>query len=143
MNLSPELIDLLGGTGALGGHMQSESEWRAAVRGGLPYSTMLALAASLGLELNALAGLVAISERTLQRRKAGALTPEESDRLVRVARVVSHAVGVLGSRERAMAWLKAKNIALGDEAPLTMLDTDIGASEVDSVLNRIEHGVFS
>ena len=85
-----------------------------------------------------------MAARTLARRKVSqTLRPDESDRLYRVARVAARAADVLGSSEKAERWLKKPNPALGDEVPLRILDTDIGAQQVEAVLGRIEHGVFS
>lgn len=88
--------------------------------------------------------VLAIPLRTLTRRKAERrLRPEESDRLVRLARILAQAVDVLGSTEKASQWLQRPNRALGGETPLSLLDTDLGSRQVEEVLGRIEHGVYS
>jgi len=71
------------------------------------------------------------------------LAADESDRLYRFSRVLAHAEKVLGTRANATQWLHRPNRALNGIPPLTLLDTDIGATEVDDVLGRLEHGVFS
>ena len=43
----------------------------------------------------------------------------------------------------AVRWLTASNRALGGEIPITLLDTSAGAHEVETVLDRIEFGVYS
>ena len=43
----------------------------------------------------------------------------------------------------AVDWLKSPNAALRGNAPLGLLDTDIGAENVLDTLGRIEHGVFA
>ncbi|MGH7857479.1 MAG: antitoxin Xre/MbcA/ParS toxin-binding domain-containing protein, partial [Candidatus Binatia bacterium] len=63
--------------------------------------------------------------------------------LYRLARVGAMAVRVLGSEEKAGRWLHRPNRALGNESPLSLLDTAIGAREVEDLLGRIEHGVVS
>ena len=50
---------------------------------------------------------------------------------------------VLGTREKAASWLKDPNRALGEPRPLDRLDTDIGALQVEQILGRIAHGVYS
>jgi putative toxin-antitoxin system antitoxin component (TIGR02293 family) len=67
----------------------------------------------------------------------------ESDRAFRLARILAHAVEVFESIERARDWLKSENRALDGQPPFELLDTDAGAQEVDDVLGRIEHGIFS
>ncbi len=63
--------------------------------------------------------------------------------MVRLARVLATATEVLGDRDKARRWVVGANRALGMVAPLTLLDTDIGASEVFDELGRIEHGVYA
>jgi len=50
---------------------------------------------------------------------------------------------VLGTAEKAARWLKKPNRALGGAVPLAQLDTDIGARQVEEILGRIEHGLYS
>ena len=87
--------------------------------------------------------------RTLARRKqTQRLAAPESDRfyrfnLYRFNRVLSHAERVPGTRTKATQWLRRPNRALNGATPLALLDTDIGATQVDDLLGRLEHGVFS
>jgi len=116
----------------------------AAVRAGFPYSAVTALARGTGMPEDAVLDLVGISPRTAARRRnQKRLTAEESDRLYRVSRVIAFAAGVLGEMDKARAWLERQNRALGGQAPLSMLDTDLGAREVEEVLTRLAHGIFS
>lgn len=83
-------------------------------------------------------------QRTIARRKKEQrLRADESDRLLRLARVVAQAAQTLGSEEKAVKWLRRPNRALGNQVPLEILDNDIGALQVDEVLGRIAHGVVS
>ena len=43
----------------------------------------------------------------------------------------------------ARKWLKEPAWALGDVAPLAYADTELGSKEVEELLGRIEHGVFT
>jgi len=43
----------------------------------------------------------------------------------------------------ALHWMKTANDSLNGEAPLSLMDTDIGAEVVLDTLGRIEHGVFA
>ena len=86
-----------------------------------------------------------IPQRTLTRRlsKASLLTPAESDRMVRLARVYANAVEMIGDEEKAIEWLNTPNRALGGEKPLDQLDTDVGARVVEDILGRVAYGVYS
>lgn len=56
--------------------------------------------------------------------------------------VTARAVEVFGSREKALRWLKAPVRSLGDQSPLSLLDTEEGINRVTDVLGRVEHGVW-
>jgi putative toxin-antitoxin system antitoxin component (TIGR02293 family) len=58
------------------------------------------------------------------------------------ADVIARAIEVLGSKERALAWLRSPVPGLGDKRPLDVIDTAEGRREVEDILGRIEHGVF-
>jgi putative toxin-antitoxin system antitoxin component (TIGR02293 family) len=138
------VLKLLKATGLVDKGQVASVELRAAVRRGLPFSTLEALEKAVALPQKQLTAVLGIPDRTLARRKAAKhLTAAESDRLYRVARTVTHTVSVLGSLEKARAWITRPNRALGDESPLALLDTEIGAREVEDVLLRIEHGIHS
>lgn len=114
------------------------------VREGLPYATLDALARRFDIPLRELTTVLDLPDRTMARRKReGKLRAGESDRLFRVARVASLAEEILGDKAKAARWLRRPNRALGGKAPLGALGTDLGASQVETVLHRVEHGVFS
>lgn len=137
-------VDLLGGTRVLVSTPRSPLDWVAMIRRGLPSSAVDALTSATHLSKSELAAAVGIPERTLARRKReGRLTSEESARLVRLARVVARGEEVFEDLGAAIDWLKTPNAALGRAAPLSLLDTDIGAESVMDTLGRIEHGVFA
>jgi len=116
----------------------------ARVREGLPYAALEAVAARYGFPLRELTRVLALPERTLARRKReGRLRADESDRLARLGRVAALAEDVLGETSKAARWLRRPNRALGGQAPLDVLDTDLGAQQAETVLHRVEHGVFS
>jgi putative toxin-antitoxin system antitoxin component (TIGR02293 family) len=89
--------------------------------------------------------LVAITSRTLQRRKEqGRLEPAESDRLVRASRVFSKALELFeGNTEDAKAWFQTPARALGNEKPIDLARTDVGAREVEALIDRLEQGILT
>jgi len=117
----------------------------AMTRAGLPVGAFVELAQRLGVDRKQLGAVLGITERTLSRRLATGekLSLPESDRMMRLARVVAHALDTFGTEEKAALWLRTPNIVLGGDAPLHLLDTDSGAREVDTVLGRIDYGLFS
>jgi putative toxin-antitoxin system antitoxin component (TIGR02293 family) len=117
----------------------------AAVRRGLPYGAFEKLSRALALPAGRVAEVLSIPGRTLQRRKAEArLAPDESDRLVRLSRLYAAALELFeGDETAARQWLESPAIGLGGETPLRLSQTEPGAREVEALLGRLEHGVFS
>lgn len=91
------------------------------------------------------AELVQIKPRTLSRRKEeGRLQPDESDRLVRAARVVGRALDLFeGDVRAARQWLSTPQLGLGGATPLSLAKIEVGAREVENLIGRLEEGVFS
>ena len=80
--------------------------------------------------------------RTIAHRRAiGALTPDQSDRLMRVVRVIAAAENTFGSFDKAHRWLRRPTTALEGDAPLELLDTSEGSRQVERLLGRIDHGL--
>ena len=114
------------------------------VRDGLPMGEFYTAQELLGLTEERLGSLLGMSRATLHRRKkTGRLDRAESDRLVRYARLFSRATEALGGVAGARSWLVSPAKAFLGECPLDYADTEIGAREVEALLGRIEHGVFS
>lgn len=116
----------------------------AAVRDGLEMQELEDLRSSFGLPMERLAPKLGLSKATLHRRKAqGKLAPEESDKVLRFARLMGKATAVMESHEAARQWLTSPQHGLGGAAPVDYAETEIGAREVEDLLERIEHGVFA
>jgi putative toxin-antitoxin system antitoxin component (TIGR02293 family) len=110
-----------------------------AVRAGLPAEAFERLQAFLGVPATTLAEAVAIAPRTLARRRSeGRFAPDESDRLLRTARLAELALAVFEDEEAAAAWLKEPKQLLGGESPLRRADTAPGAREVEDMLYAVE-----
>jgi putative toxin-antitoxin system antitoxin component (TIGR02293 family) len=59
-----------------------------------------------------------------------------------VINITARAIEVLGTREKALNWLRSPVRALGDVAPVSLLSTDDGITQIEDVLGRIEHGLW-
>jgi len=88
---------------------------------------------------------IVISPRTLKHRKARGetLSPEETDRVVRVARIIALADHVFGNHEKALAWLRLPDERINNRTPLSMLRTESGGRLVESMLWQIDDGVYA
>jgi putative toxin-antitoxin system antitoxin component (TIGR02293 family) len=114
----------------------------ALVRRGVAAGMYQWLKESLDVSDQRLSKVVRISQRTVKRRLGeGRFHSDESERLVRVARLTERTKEVFESLERAREWLKSPQFALGGEVPLEYADTEPGAQIVEDLLGRIEHGI--
>src|SRR5262245_33273324 len=142
MSPTSMIVEALGGKEALARRIESPAELSAEIRAGLPYASLESVMAKFDLRREEVSSALHLPPRTFARRKLERrLSPDESDRLFRLVRIAAQAVQVLGSEERASLWLRRPNRALGGEPPIAMLDTDLGARQVEEVLGRVEHGV--
>lgn len=112
---------------------------------GLPFRALKTLGALSGVDSSSIASAIGIPERTLARRKAaGRLSPEESERLFRISTIFEKAVELFeGDAAAAVSWFMSPRSALGNRSPLTYSRTEVGAREVENLIGRLEHGVFS
>jgi putative toxin-antitoxin system antitoxin component (TIGR02293 family) len=121
---------------------RSEQELLDLIEEQLPASSIKRLL-GLGITRAEVDALV-IPLRTLQHRRSRRekLTVDESDRVLRMMRILSQAEEVYGNRERALAWLRRPNRCLGNRAPLSLIKTDAGSRMVEEHLVQIDEGMF-
>lgn len=123
---------------------QNTTQLITRIKDGLPIGTFQELCKCLAMSEKELSGILKIPSTTLARRKrSGRLSFEESERVYRLARLYDKALQVFEHTESALRWLKEPAWALGDISPLAYADTEVGAKEVEDLLGRIEHGVFT
>jgi putative toxin-antitoxin system antitoxin component (TIGR02293 family) len=139
------ILTVLGGQKTFKRKIGPDTDLRTVTRLGLPVQTLSQLAEKLDVERKALAKVVGISDRTLSRRLANdsKLSADESDRTMRVARVMAQATDTFGNATKAAHWLKTPNAVMEGETPLSLLDTDAGVKWVETILGRIDYGIYS
>jgi putative toxin-antitoxin system antitoxin component (TIGR02293 family) len=85
-----------------------------------------------------------VPKATLARRKAGAerrLSPQESDRVARMASLWSLAMDVWKSEEEAQRFLREPHPLLKGNIPSEVaVETEIGARTVEEILGRLKYG---
>ena len=59
-----------------------------------------------------------------------------------IVNVTARAVEVFGTWEKALRWLKTPVRSLGDQTPLSLLNSPEGVARVQDTLGRVEHGVW-
>ena len=138
------IAETLGGKSVLKERLADYTAVIHRARAGLPYAALEAVAKRYEIPLATLARVIDLPARTLARRKKERrLSASESDRLVRVARVTAATEDVLDDRRKAGRWLQKPNRALGGAIPMDLLSSDLGADQVETILGRIDYGVYS
>ena len=120
----------------------SLSQVREALKTGIPRQSFDDLRRELGVSSEELADVLGIPTRTLARR-TDHFKPDESERVLRLGSVMVKAREVLEEPEAIRRWMSQPKRALGGLTPLRCCDSEMGAREVEALLGRIEHGVFS
>ncbi len=138
------ILRQLGGTEVISRSISTDLELVAAVQDGLPPAAADAVVLSGALTADELYTII-IPRRTLALRKqlGQPLTPDESDRLARVARVLAAAEDVLGDVAKVHRWLRKPNRGVAGQVPLDLLATEAGARVVEQALGRLAHGVLA
>lgn len=139
------IATVLGGDSMLRRKVGTARELVELTREGLPAGALDRLAGEMKLSRTAVAKALGISGRTMSRRvhAQARMSAGESDRVVRMARLLAMARETLGTDEKATAWMMAPNRTMAGERPIDRLDTDAGSQSVETVLGRIAYGVFS
>jgi putative toxin-antitoxin system antitoxin component (TIGR02293 family) len=95
-----------------------------------------------GLTDEEIYSLVIPRRRLAHRRARGeALSREESDRVIRVARIAALGEGVFGDAQRSLRWMRATKRQFQRRAPLQLMITEAGSRGVEELLYRIDEGM--
>jgi putative toxin-antitoxin system antitoxin component (TIGR02293 family) len=121
---------------------QSEFDLAEIVEHGIPTDSIAFLRDS-GLTFSEVSAIV-ISPRTLKHRKARGeqLSNEETERAIRVARILALAKQVFGSHDKGLLWLRTADQRLNNRTPISMLPTEAGGRLVESMLWQIDDGIY-
>jgi putative toxin-antitoxin system antitoxin component (TIGR02293 family) len=138
------IAERLGGRDVLRHDIRTDLELVEALQEGFPSASVDSLVQGGGITVDELYRLV-IPRRTLalRRQKGQLLSPEESDRLARVARVLGLADETFGDPAKAQRWLRKPNRGLAGQVPLELVATEAGGRVVEQAMGRLAHGVFA
>jgi putative toxin-antitoxin system antitoxin component (TIGR02293 family) len=114
------------------------------IRKGLPTATLHQAATRLGIPTGNLAEKLGISKRTVIRKRSGAkpFSIAESEKLLRLGRICNILRTLFRSDDAVAEWLEKPDAALGQRAPIDLLDTEIGAREVEDLIQSLSYGQF-
>jgi putative toxin-antitoxin system antitoxin component (TIGR02293 family) len=130
----------LGGRSALGTDVFSDADLARVVQGRIRLKVLGHLERA-GFSKQEIHTFV-IPARTWRHRQAKKepLTIEESDRVVRLARIQAAAEDVFGDPHKANRWLREPLGVLDSKSPLDVAQTESGARLIEQLLAKIDWG---
>ncbi len=81
-----------------------------------------------------------VPKTTLERRETQ-LSPQESERTERIARLFVHARRALGTEAEAREFMTTPHPQLDERSPVDAARTDLGARRTEQILNALEYGL--
>lgn len=119
----------------------SEKDFLIGARKGIQKSRLLSIARESGLTLKELSSYLRISTRSIQEKEPSQLiAPGPSERALYIAKLFKSGIDLFGSKEKFHSWLNSENTVMGNEKPVSYLDTFSGIQLVLDELNAIEYG---
>ncbi len=93
--------------------------------------------------INELSWVIARRTLTHRKNKGERLTPEESGRWLRAAKICALAEEVFGQKDKASTWLRKPRKAFNNQSAMTIMQSEAGAKLVEDTLNQIDAGYFA
>ena len=138
---------LLGGYRVLKHALNGPLDAHEMLLAGLPGEALTYLERSLKfLDAAAFEKAIGMSVRTVQRRKADpsqSLNTEQSNRTWKFAEILAKASDIFGGQGPAEQWLERRAVGLDGRRPIDLLATQAGVDLVETLLGRIEYGVYT
>ena len=136
-----EVARILGGERVLGRRLRTADDLRRAVQAGLPLAALDHVVAHVAPGRGASAFKYRIVPRATLHRRRQRLSLAESERLERLARVAALAEAVWEDAGLAREFLTSAQPQLGDERPIDVARTDLGARQVEELLMKLEYSL--
>lgn len=124
--------------------IRNTTDFISVIRSGIPKKALDNLLSNTGLTVTEISKIIRTSDRTLRRyTTAQKLSPEQSERLIELARLYSRGEQVFDGMDNFRKWMNSTVMALGNKKPKEYLDTSIGIDLLMDELGKIEHGIFA
>jgi len=136
------IANIMGGRSILGKSIASIEDLEEIVGQGLPKAalrTTIRRVFVVAREANRC--LYRIIPEATYKRRTGKLRVTESERTERLARVIAAAEAVWDNRSDAREWLTSPHPELAGRAPIDCAISELGARQVESVLDRLQYGL--
>jgi putative toxin-antitoxin system antitoxin component (TIGR02293 family) len=136
------IVAVMGGRSVLGKAVTSIEELEEIVGEGLPKAALRTTVRRVfPLPREANRCLYRIVPEATYKRRNGKLRVIESERTERLARVIAAAETVWDDQNDAREWLLKPHPELGDRAPIECALTELGARQVEALLDRLQYGL--
>ena len=137
-----QIGEVLGGQRILGGPIRSLWELARAVEHGLPKATLRNVARRVFEDAGEQRAIMqrVVPEATYKRRR-DRLSPAESERTERLARVIAMAEDVWQDSREARRFLTTPHPEMGGRTPLEGALTELGARQAEEIMARIVYGL--
>ena len=135
--------EILGGTRTLKHRVRTLNDLHDLVAEGLPKTSVRALFSRLSerYDVDVQPSRDFVAPRATLKRRRTRLSPTESQRLERLARIVAMTEEVWQDKTAAAEFLTRPHRGLGGRTPLQMAATDLGARQVEEILASITFGL--
>jgi putative toxin-antitoxin system antitoxin component (TIGR02293 family) len=133
---------VMGGRSVLGKAVSSIEDLEEIVGEGLPKTALRVTVRRVFLVVReANRYLYRIIPEATYKRRTGKLRAVESERTERLARVIAAAEAVWDDQNDAREWLTRPQPELGDRTPVDCALSELGARQVESLLDRLQYGL--
>jgi putative toxin-antitoxin system antitoxin component (TIGR02293 family) len=142
--MTVQVEGILGGSTVLGNQIHTDMDLYKLSKQGIPKLALVEFVQNIGTSMHAMAKILHVTERTLQRKKGMDLLSENiSEHIIQIAEVYTKGNQVFDNNEDLNVWIHAANTALANQKPIDLLSSRYGIQLILNELGRIEHGVFS
>jgi putative toxin-antitoxin system antitoxin component (TIGR02293 family) len=136
------IAEVMGGRPVLGKVVSSIEDLEEIVGEGLPKTALRITVRRVFLVVReANRYLYRIVPEATYKRRTGKLRVMESERTERLARVIAAAEAVWDDQKDAREWLTRPHPELSNRTPIDCALTELGARQVESLIDRLQYGL--
>jgi len=142
MNQPECIVEVMGIKGVLRRPIRSMDDLETTVSRGLPKQALKNTVARIFLNSSDVRRVMnEVVPSATYKRRTKLLSPSESERTERMARIIAATEFALSSKEDAREWLTKPHPELRMRLPIDVAVTELGARRVEDLLSRILFGI--
>jgi putative toxin-antitoxin system antitoxin component (TIGR02293 family) len=143
-NLFKQTEALLGGPGKLPVRLHHRADYLRMTNIGLSKENFDSLRRQTGLDVKTASAVLSLTPRTIQRfGKKEKFRKPASEKLLRLADLYARGYSLFGTKEKFQEWISSPNMALENQTPISLLDNHYGLDMIESLIGRMEYGIYS